>query len=769
MDDVLDTQLLSVITDNYQGDIDEGSGLYEGYGESTFTDGSVYEGDFSKGLFDGQGRFTWPDKSSYEGSFIRGVIEGKGKIFWSNGNKYEGDFKGGKRHGNGVFVCADGQTYDGEWVDGLRHGKGKLHYNAEKSILYVGQWQYGMRDGLGIMRYATGNTYDGEWKADRKSGRGVLVWKDVDELYIGEWLDDQPHGLGEYIWSDTSNKPSFKRHLCNMYRGEWVGGNRSGVGSFFYADGSQYSGEWLNNQKDGSGTFIYPDGKIHYGFYAADRMLLVDNAPRESEAVNPQVRINISDLIEKLDPTTTAEKIAAITNTIERLLLRFNSSVRGMYKKYLELAHSRRKKETDTASESWGRVDKLFITSRNIHKRFFLTTLGEFWRFAREFSIITPHFNAHSVAQVLKQQRSNKRLTARSLQIHQEETVLRLQREAIEAAEAQAAAALLAAQTTTKKPRKVNSVSALPPPPNADKAGRNKTAVTAAAAAAKPNKTIAETNTGSASTSKTAVLIPVSTAPALSMAPLIASRAAFVDDLYCSSVCSVEYSQNDDIVLDPRFPLREYEFLELFVRCAVESQRLSEVISGDGVQQPADAADIVYRALSDKIQSRVSDWALVPEATANFYSPAIQLVIAKNSSKLQSIWSSIAGEQSHSCPFNAFIKYVLSLRECGVVRSDATTKNIMETLGILSAPNPADSSSSQVAADFNRLTTISSLRVVFDDFLYSMVLIISSDIWTGDSAVNSISGSEEQKPNESNELLEHKLRRRLSDWLGAQP
>jgi hypothetical protein len=98
-----------------------------------------------------------------------------------------------------------------------------------------------------------------------------------------------------------------------------------------------------------------------------------------------------------------------------------------------------------------------------------------------------------------------------------------------------------------------------------------------------------------------AASIPVTSAPVFSIAPLAAARPAFVDDLYSPDVCSVEYSQDGDIVFDPRFPLREYEFVELFVRCAVESQRLAALVSGDAEQQQSDAADIVYRALSDKV------------------------------------------------------------------------------------------------------------------------------------------------------------------------
>lgn len=258
------------------------------------------------------------------------------------------------------------------------------------------------------MRYASGNIYEGAWAADKKCGDGVMVWKDVDEMYLGEWAEDQPHGQGEYIWADSAAKPSLKRCMCNMYRGQWANGSRAGVGTFFYSDGSQYTGEWADNQKDGSGVYCHADGRIHFGFFAADRMLLNDALPKETDAVTPQVKIHIDDILEQACPGDLAYAASA-TKTIERLILRYNSTIRQVCKRYVDFANAKRKLAIDPPPEDWPRLEKLRHTTRNIHKRLATSTLGEFWRFCREFSITGAHFSLHDVCMCLSEMQANRR------------------------------------------------------------------------------------------------------------------------------------------------------------------------------------------------------------------------------------------------------------------------------------------------------------------------------------------------------------------------
>ena len=437
--------------------------------------------------------------------------------------------------------------------------------------------------------------------------------------------------------------------------------------------------------------FVFPDGKIHYGYFATDRMLLSAAPPRETEAISPQVRIYIGDLLKNMDISISTEVIATVTSTIERLLLRFNTSIRMVHKKYLDLSLSRKKKDSEVVLDSWTRLEKLFVQSRNIHKRFFVNTLADFWRFAREFSIITPHYTAYNVAQQLKRLRINRRRVARCMQIDQELAAIQLIREA----EISATAALLAAQSKKNDKSKRNrllpqniqnnpilsngqlsavdinsnnnnnntNTAGLPIPPAAttvnvtnSKSGikskanlsNKQTSVTTVGTASGgvilskgssgssvgdnglPSLLLPDKNNkGSPVVTNTAGVIDAASSSATvntnnssTGAPLKAQHPAFLDDLYDESVATTEFSSIDR-ALDPRSPLREYEFVELIVRCVLESEAVSGLLwrfvpnkeerdsntntvsginNGRVVNNKSTGpADVIYRMLSDKV------------------------------------------------------------------------------------------------------------------------------------------------------------------------
>jgi hypothetical protein len=474
------------------------------------------------------------------------------------------------------------------------------------------------------MRYASGNSYEGEWEFDQKCGFGAMIWKDVDEVYMGRWKDDLPHGFGEHIWGDNGTRPSFKKQMCNIYRGDWLAGERSGLGTFFYADGSQYTGEWVHNQKDGSGVYIKSDGSMHYGYYSQDRMLLTSAVPRESDAVTPQVRISIADVMERFFYKQWNDKaVLDATATIERLLLRYNSNLRTVTRRYIELANVRRKKDTLVPLQSGSKIDTIFHSQRNIHKRFFTATLREFWRFAREFSLIGPYLSCYDISIALQHLLQNRTAIARATQLDQEATAVRLAKEAEVAAQLalqQAAADAATAAAIAKKGKKKralmkNASSGLDLASLSSSSSVASTSVASVAVQALMSSTTpAPASSTSSSTvlpskkptkssiSKTSTRGPVgpdSLLPALSHSPipLKARYAAFVDNLYDES----DTHPGPLIAFDPRNPLRDYEFVELYVRCAIESHVHASVIDGTFDGEDVDVADVVYKSLADQV------------------------------------------------------------------------------------------------------------------------------------------------------------------------
>ncbi len=449
----LEPVLCELVVESFQGETDVADN-YNGKGQVNMRNGCTYNGQFRGGLFHGLGRLTWANGVIYEGSFQLGTIEGQGCFKWPDGSSYKGGLVAGKRCGFGLFMCSAGQIYEGNWLDGLRHGKGSISYREQKSTtVYTGDWVRGLREGYGLMKYASGNTYEGFWKADKKHGMGLMLWLDKDNVYAGEWKDDLPHGQGENLWANVSLNKLVTKQLSSIYRGEWQGGVRHGDGSFFYSDGSQYAGQWSHGEKNGNGVILYGDGRINPARFEKGQNVLQLNsvAPplpppvksasrggthgergsatavsaspssRADELVSDDVHLHVRDLLQALpkadhrrDPTlefVSASRVYVDNNgtgnpktdsrELERLLLRFNSTLKQIYARLVESVHrdARRFHLQDTLEKTnFSDIDKAISTALVHHQKFFCMSLQEMKAYCREIGLLGPHFTSHQVS-----------------------------------------------------------------------------------------------------------------------------------------------------------------------------------------------------------------------------------------------------------------------------------------------------------------------------------------------------------------------------------
>lgn len=132
----LESNLNEVVVTNFEGDYDEDTGEYVGFGTIKLDNDCTYEGQFLNGMFHGKGKFSWPDGVVYEGDFYRNSLVGQGSYSYPDGSIYVGGILDGKRHGQGKLTNSVGQIYEGSWVAGMRHGVGKMCYNEEQTIVY---------------------------------------------------------------------------------------------------------------------------------------------------------------------------------------------------------------------------------------------------------------------------------------------------------------------------------------------------------------------------------------------------------------------------------------------------------------------------------------------------------------------------------------------------------------------------------------------------------------------------------------------------------
>ena len=277
----------------------------------------------------GRGRFEWVDGIVYDGEFRDNVAEGRGTYTWPDGSRYEGDVRRGLRHGYGVQTFADNPAvYEGEWKDGMRHGKGKLSFDASGEAFYDGSWAMDKKHGRGKMVYASGNWYDGEWVKDVKHGWGRMVWVTTAESYEGDWVVGKPEGKGEHVWERTGDKEDGAWfNTRNHYVGEFRAGLRHGVGTFVYANGTKYEGHWSENFKHGEGVYTFEDASVFKGKFAKDRAVVEEGAPPFGPSKH--LRLDVEDLVDE-----ELEARALTLVNLDHLLLRYNSELRGIYRKH---------------------------------------------------------------------------------------------------------------------------------------------------------------------------------------------------------------------------------------------------------------------------------------------------------------------------------------------------------------------------------------------------------------------------------------------------
>eukprot|EP00597_Dinobryon_sp_UTEXLB2267_P012910 CAMPEP_0170112662 /NCGR_PEP_ID=MMETSP0020_2-20130122/9312_1 /TAXON_ID=98059 /ORGANISM="Dinobryon sp., Strain UTEXLB2267" /LENGTH=831 /DNA_ID=CAMNT_0010338641 /DNA_START=18 /DNA_END=2513 /DNA_ORIENTATION=- len=825
MTELMESALGEVIIISYEGEYDKKTGTYHGNGTANLDNNSSYVGKFKHGLFHGKGRFSWPDGVIYEGDFEHGVMVGKGTYTWSDGSSYIGDIKAGKRDGVGKFMGSSKQIYEGEWRMGKRNGQGKIFYNLEKTVTYSGDWVDDLREGYGVMKYSSGASYEGEWRADKKCGLGIMQWRATDELYSGQWENDEPHGTGEHIWGEGTMKGTMKKQLCNMYRGSFVAGKREGFGTFFYMNGSQYTGYWKNNMKDGTGVHIFSDGKIFAGIFESNRMIPATEAdtsthPRMNDDISTQYALNIEDLFDRFPkPTNVEPEISEEKQVkeIERLLLKYNESVRVLYKRYSDLGVRRRQKEIAAVQAgtmfdeySLSKVEKTIITARNLQKRLFCVSVETMKRCLRELGLVGATFHCFDVAQCMRRMKSHLNLKAFNSFYEYKRAI----------AIKECTKLLPPPRPKSPKPNSNNNSgnnSGRPKSPlNSDRRTNDivpSTANTANGTRRTQTPAVAANSSQASATVASDALIKkraaknaaAANAESLAIAEYEANvQAHNLEVMVSETLAAVDWTQVDisvspilDGYFDPRSeeldfdiinsqPILEREFVELLVRCvaecygrkggAVGSMSLYHTtyqVLAEQVLSLAGSADkhisSFYKAFyHDSIQDMLSTQPTITTTVQDASGPFIL--------KLESLWKTISGNKLTTKAGSLYLKQVVDyfLSLCGTAISNGTTaESLLDSIGY--APILAISSHRK---DYTSLYTL----LDFDDFLEVICRVVASDLWilaktesaaiqedNNDAAANE-SPSDELKENSGSNnstvpvVLHEMLLQRLNIW-----
>lgn len=449
--------------------------------------------------------------------------------------------------------------------------------------------------------------------------------------FTGSWANDLPNGFGEHIWGNDINTKNFKKQICNIYRGNYCNGLRHNFGTFYYMNGSIYSGDWKNNKKDGNGIYIYADGRVTGGEYVDDRMKYLSNSTegnkRATDDVNTQYTLNINDVYITLPTSISNSSVVSNsvtvstsitvnstvnrtesytketneTKEIERILLRYNQSIRQLYKKYCDYSNRKRSKELTTnvhnpENNQFSKVENTIITIRNFQKRLFCSSIGQFLRFLREVGIVGNTFNSVDMKQCIREMRANLINEANNSLYNYKKDVILLsiaaQREAMlaEAAAAAATAKLQRSPSRLSRKLSVRSVASS----SRLRSPTNKTASAAGSRSTTPAVTV--TNTAEqVSVPNTAT----SSDPfeGLHVEDMLDRNDLQLNlDLLWGNYFEPKAVEGDFDVLDSQ-PLFEREFVELLVRC------MAKKATKAGGETKLSLYHVVYKSLSEKVHT----------------------------------------------------------------------------------------------------------------------------------------------------------------------
>ena len=438
------------------------AGLFNGAGKLTWPNGVVYEGNFHVGTIEGQGYFTWPDGSTYKGAVVNGKRSGFGLYKCSAGQLYEGEWLNGLRHGKGTTSYKEQQSttvYSGDWVKGLREGYGVMKYASGNT--YEGFWRADKKNGMGLMIWKDkDNVYAGEWLDDLPHGQGETLWanvslsklltKQMSSIYRGQWQSGVKHGDGAFFYSDGT-----------QYTGQWSSDQKNGDGILVYGDGRIKPAKFEKGQNvlqqdilppppksgphgsrhgaHGQGHSAHGQGHGHSG--NGNNSVAPSPSTRADEPPVEDIRLHVRDLLQSLpkanglaDPTKTfvsTSRVFVDSSTasdpthsvvaleLERLLLRFNTTLKHVYSHLVESVQKDARKialidsiENRAVAADFTQIDKAIATALVNHQKFFCLSLREMKTYCRELGLLGAHFTSQQVSTSLQQTIQEQKLQA---------------------------------------------------------------------------------------------------------------------------------------------------------------------------------------------------------------------------------------------------------------------------------------------------------------------------------------------------------------------
>lgn len=136
---VVDTEIVTmngkfVFVDDsmYEGEYIEVNSIKIRNGQGIFVSNGGYEqynGNWKDDMMNGYGEYTFSSGSIYKGTFKDNLFDGNGEYVFADGSKYNGEWKANKMHGIGEYVDIDNVSWKGNFFNGL--------FNSGKTLITI--------------------------------------------------------------------------------------------------------------------------------------------------------------------------------------------------------------------------------------------------------------------------------------------------------------------------------------------------------------------------------------------------------------------------------------------------------------------------------------------------------------------------------------------------------------------------------------------------------------------------------------------------------
>jgi hypothetical protein len=424
----------------YEGSIKNGK--RHGKGVFRCSAGQLYEGDWMNGRRHGSGVMSYNEEKTivYTGEWANGLREGYGLMRYFSGNTYEGQWKLDKKCGRGAMLWkSSDEVYIGDWHDDKPHGFGEHIWGdganskaltKQMCNIYRGEWRNGQRNGVGTFFYSNGSQYTGNWVNNFKEGEGVLVHPN-GRIFYGEFMKDRIVAPTEAARSTPDITAQMKLNILDIFNqfsalsvednlrqtlsslpappvaaapapvaapvpaphpAETKGRNRGGT-----ATNNVPAPVTLFNTTLSSTAAVIPSSEFNTKMLQRTALLSGSVAAAQQSASRASLRCIEAVAANRANADSQAAEI-------ERLLLRYNSQLRGFYKKCTE--HANRRKHShkeilfnvnDKFSSQWCKVEQTLYAARDIFKRFSCMTFDQMRKLLREIDVIGPYFYSYDL------------------------------------------------------------------------------------------------------------------------------------------------------------------------------------------------------------------------------------------------------------------------------------------------------------------------------------------------------------------------------------